>query len=94
VMFMRFLGQSLGAASFGAVLNFTLLRQLPGTVHLVDQLLDPEARNTLPASELQRLTDIIAAGLHNTYVLACLLSLVSLGLALLLPARLSPTRQT
>ena len=94
VMFMRFLGQSLGAASFGAVLNFTLLRQLPGSVHLVDQLLDPETRGTLPANELQRLVGIIASGLHNTYVLACLLSLVSLGLALLLPARLSPTRQT
>jgi MFS family permease len=94
VMFMRFLGQSLGAASFGAVLNFTLLRQLPGAVHLVDQLLDPEERGTLPASELQRLTDIIASGLHNTYVLACLLSLAALALALLLPARLSPTRQT
>jgi hypothetical protein len=31
--------------------------------------------------------------LHNTYVLAGMLSVVALGLALLLPARLSPAGQ-
>jgi MFS family permease len=94
VMFMRFLGQSLGAASFGAVLNFTLLRKLPGAAHLVDQLLDPSERANLTSTELTRLVNVIASGLHNTYVLACVLSLISLGLAILLPARLSPTRHS
>jgi len=94
VMFMRFLGQSMGAASFGAVLNFTLLRKLPGAAHLVDQLLDPADRANLSSAELTRLVDVIASGLHNTYVLACMLSLIALGLAVLLPARLSPTRHS
>jgi hypothetical protein len=92
VMFMRFVGQSMGAASFGAVLNFTLLRKLPGAAHLVDQLLDPAERANLTGAELTRLVNVIASGLHNTYVLSCVLSLTALGLALLLPARLSPTR--
>jgi hypothetical protein len=42
---------------------------------------------------LLRLTDVVALGLHNTYVLAGILSVVALGFALLLPARLSPSRQ-
>ena len=91
-MFLRFVGQSLGAASFGAVLNLTLLREAPDAVSMVDRLLDPAQRGGLPAAELARLTDVVALGLHNTYVLAGVLSVVALGFALLLPARLSPAR--
>jgi EmrB/QacA subfamily drug resistance transporter len=89
-MFLRFVGQSLGAAAFGAVLNFTLLREAPEAVGMVDRMLDPAQRSGLPAAELARLVDVVALGLHNTYVLAGVLSVVALGLALLLPARLSP----
>jgi Na+/melibiose symporter-like transporter len=92
-MFLRFVGQSLGAASFGAVLNFTLLRETPDAEHTVNRLLDPAQRGDLPQLELTQLTDLIARGIHNTYVLAGVLSVVALVLALMLPARLSPTRQ-
>jgi hypothetical protein len=93
-MFLRFVGQSLGVASFGAVLNFTLLREAPDTVAQVDRLLDPFQRGGLDVSELTRLTEVVALGLHNTYVLAGGLSVLALGFALLLPARLSPAGQT
>ena len=89
-MFLRFVGQSLGAASFGAVLNFTMLREAPDAVRMVDRLLDPAQRGGLAPGELVRLTDVIAQGLHNTYVLAGVLSVVALMLALMLPARVSP----
>ena len=92
VMFLRFVGQSLGAASFGAVLNLTLLREAPDAMHMVDRLLEPSQRGGLAPADLERLTDVVALGLHNTYVLATLLSAVALGLALMLPARLSPAR--
>ena len=92
-MFLRFVGQSLGAASFGAVLNLTLLRDAPEAVNMVDRLLEPGQRGSLAPAELARLTDVIAQGLHNTYVLAGVLSVVALGFALMLPARLSPARQ-
>jgi EmrB/QacA subfamily drug resistance transporter len=92
-MFLRFVGQSLGVASFGAVLNLTLLRQEPDAASMVDRLLDPSQRGGLAMAELARLTDVVALGLHNTYVLAGMLSVVALGLALLLPARLSPAGQ-
>ncbi len=92
-MFLRFVGQSLGAASFGAVLNFTLLRETPDAEHTVNRLLDPAQRGDLPLTELTHLTDLIARGIHNTYVLAFVLSVAALVLALMLPSRLSPTRQ-
>ena len=92
-MFLRFVGQSLGAAAFGAVLNFTLLRRAPGAENMVNQLLEPSQRDALPAGELIRLTDVVALGLHNTYLLAGVLSVIALGFALLLPARLSPAMQ-
>lgn len=93
VMFLRFVGQSLGAASFGAVLNLTLLREAPGAADMVDKLLEPGQRALLSAADLARLTDLIAVGLHNTYLLAGALSATALVLALLLPARLSPAVQ-
>jgi EmrB/QacA subfamily drug resistance transporter len=89
-MFLRFVGSSLGAAAFGSVLNMTLLRAAPEAVGKVDQLLDPAQRGAIPPLELQRLVEVVALGLHNTYVLAGMLSVVALVLALLLPARLSP----
>jgi EmrB/QacA subfamily drug resistance transporter len=92
-MFLRFVGQSLGVASFGAVLNLTLLREAPDTVAQVDRLLDPFQRGGLDLGELTRLTEVVALGLHNTYVLAGGLSVLALGFALLLPARLSPAQQ-
>jgi EmrB/QacA subfamily drug resistance transporter len=92
-MFMRFVGQSLGAAAFGAVLNLTLLRRAPESAGMVNQLLEPSQRGAFPAGELQRLTDVVALGLHNTYLLAGVLSVTALGFALLLPARLSPATQ-
>jgi len=92
-MFLRFVGQSLGAAAFGAVLNFTILREAPEVAGMVDKLLDPKQRGGILPVELARLTDVVALALHNTYVLAAILSVIALALALMLPARLSPARQ-
>jgi EmrB/QacA subfamily drug resistance transporter len=92
-MFLRFVGQSLGAAAFGAVLNLTLLHEAPEAIGMVDRLLDPVQRTGLAAAELVRLTDVVALGLHNAYVLAGVLSVIAFVLACLLPARLSPARQ-
>ena len=93
-MFLRFVGQSLGAASFGAVLNLTLLRAAPEAVEHGRSAAGSVAARRIGSAELTRLTDVVALGLHNTYVLAGVLSVVALGFALLLPARLSPARQT
>jgi EmrB/QacA subfamily drug resistance transporter len=92
-LFQRFVGQSLGSASFGAVLNLTLLHRAPELAGLADQLLDPAQRGLLAPALRTRLTEVIAAGLHNDYLLACALALLTLLLSCLLPARLSPRDQ-
>jgi EmrB/QacA subfamily drug resistance transporter len=92
-LFLRFIGQSLGAASFGAVLNVTLLHRAPDLAGMANQLLDPAGRSALAPEILARLTEAISAGLRNAYLLACLLATLTLVLACLLPARLSPRDQ-
>ena len=93
-LFLRFIGQSLGAASFGAVLNLTIEHTAPGAAKLVDRLLEPGLRATLSAAERLRLTELVAGGLHNAYALAVGLAVITLVLVSRLPARLSPSQQT
>jgi MFS family permease len=92
-MFLRFIGQSVGVASFGAVLNLTLRHRAPDLAGMADHLLDPAHRTELAPDVLARLTDVIAAGLHNDYLLACVLAALTLLLSSMLPARLSPKGQ-
>ena len=91
-MFMRIVGQSVGAAVFGAVLNFDLYRRAPEAGDLVNRLLNPGLRRTLGTAELASLSDAIASSLHLVFVLACVAAAVTLVLAWALPAALSPTR--
>jgi hypothetical protein len=60
---------------------------------MVDHLLDPAHRSELAPDVLRRLTEVIAAGLHNDYLLACVLAALTLLLSSMLPARLSPKGQ-
>lgn len=91
-MFMRIVGQSVGAAVFGAILNFGIYRQLPEAGDAVNRLMSPATRQSLGAIEIARLTEAVAASLHVVYVIASIVAVVSLVLALALPAKLSPTR--
>jgi EmrB/QacA subfamily drug resistance transporter len=91
-MFMRILGNSLGAAIFGAILNLGIYRKLPEAGAAVNRLMSPETRQSLGANEIARFAEAVGASLHTVYVIAAFVALVSLVLALALPARLSPTR--
>ena len=91
-MFLRIVGQSVGAAVFGAVLNFGLYRHAPEAGDLVNRLLDPGLRHSLGQAELARLGGAIASSLHPVYVIAGLAAIVTFALACALPAALSPTR--
>lgn len=88
VMFLRFVGQAVGAAGCGAVLNATLRPADPGG-HLAERLLDPAQRAGLGGA-VTHLVDLLAYGLHNAYLLASAFALAALALALLIPSRLSP----
>ena len=93
MMVMRMVGSSVGAAVFGAILNFGIHRQLPEAGDAVNRLMQPAARQMLGPDELAKLTEAIASSVHVVYVIAGLVAVSSLFLALALPARLSPTRQ-
>jgi MFS family permease len=92
IMFMRIVGNSVGAAVFGAILNFGVNRRIPGAGDAVNRLLEPAARQNLGTAEIARLSEAVAGSLHMVYVVAGLVAVVSLLLALALPARLSPIR--
>ncbi len=92
-MSMRMLGQSLGAAVSGAVLDAGLRRLSATASDPVDRLLNPASRAAMPAAELERLVHGVAASLQNVYLLSAALALATLVLALGLPAALSPRHQ-
>jgi EmrB/QacA subfamily drug resistance transporter len=89
-MFMRFVGQSVGAAGCGAILNATMVSIDPSASHAVDRLLDTATRTTMSAGELAHLTDVVARSLHNAYWLATCFAIATLLIASRLPPRLSP----
>ncbi len=93
-MFLRFIGQSIGAAGCGAVLNATMVSIDPTAADAVDRLLNAAGRAAMMPTELVHLTDVVARSLHNAYLLASVFALASLLIAMRLPARLSPSRQT
>jgi EmrB/QacA subfamily drug resistance transporter len=91
-LFMRFVGQSAGAAMCGAVLNASMLRRDPGALHTVERLLDPPTRLAMGPAELSHLTEVMAGALQNAYLLATGFAVLTLLIACAMPARLSPTR--
>ena len=91
-MFMRFIGQSLGAAGAGAVLNATLTARDPSAFGAVDRLLEPASRAALEPGEVARLSALVTEAIGNTYWLATVFAVVALALALLMPRGLNPMR--
>jgi EmrB/QacA subfamily drug resistance transporter len=91
-MFMRMIGQSVGAAAFGAMINFGVDRLLPGSGNLVNRLIDPATRDSLGPDVLARLSEAVGIAAHHAFWLAVALSLVTFAATIALPARLSPVR--
>ncbi|MGH6673513.1 MAG: MDR family MFS transporter [Xanthobacteraceae bacterium] len=89
-IFMRNVGQAVGTALFGAVLNFDLFRDLPGGEQAVSRLMDPTLRQAIPPLEIARLSAAVAEALHDVYLIAGLLALLALLLIPCLPKSASP----
>ena len=92
-MFLRFLGQSLGAAVFGAVLSASLRGHTPDAPHALDRLMDLTWRARVPAADLGRLVEATAAAMSHAYLLTGTLAVATLALALTYPAALGPASQ-
>jgi Na+/melibiose symporter-like transporter len=91
-LFLRTVGQSLGAGIFGAILNYGVFRHIPEAGDIVNRLLLPGTRESLGPEQIAKLGGAIAGSLHDVYLILAVLALIVLGLTLALPAGLSPTR--
>ena len=89
-MFMRMIGMSVGAALFGAIVNFGVHRQLPGVGDSVNRLLLPQARGNLGPEQIARLADAIAAAAQGAFLVATLIAAGTLVLVFAFPARPEP----
>lgn len=89
-MFMRIVGQSTGAALYGAIVNAGLLHYAPQADRIADRLMEPTLRQALGPAELAALTEAMASALRNVYVVAAIGGLIVLFLGWRLPAKLSP----
>jgi len=90
-LFSRTIGQSIGAAIGGAILNFSVAHQGPGAAETLERLLDPERRSGLDTETIVHLGDAIAGALHQVYIIAGLLAVLTLLTSLILPARTGKT---
>jgi EmrB/QacA subfamily drug resistance transporter len=88
ISLMRMLGQTVGTAIYGAVVNLTLAEMLGDNA--VDRILDPNLRDKLAASEVAPVMAGIGDAVQNVYWTAGALVLMVIIAGALLPKGLSP----
>lgn len=87
--YTRIIGQSVGAAVFGGIVNGALAGKVAAGSDVVSRLLDPALRRALSAAELVPVMDAFAGALHHIYEINVLLAVLTLVWALALPRGLS-----
>ena len=92
ILFLRTIGQALGAGVGGAIVNFGVARFVGDSDQSLNQLLEPMRRADLPADTVLRLTGAITASLHDVYLIAAVLALLTFSAVMIIPAGLSPER--
>ena len=92
-MFMRMIGMSVGAALFGAIVNFGVHRQLPGGRRLRSTgCCCREARGNLARSRSPASPTRSRSSAQDAFLVATLIAAGTLVLVLAFPRGLSPTR--
>ncbi len=92
VVFMRMIGQSLGTAVFGGLVNARLSGVAAGEGDIVDRMLLPEFRQSLPVTALLPLLHQLSAAIGGVFLIDLLLAAALLGVSFFLPLGLSPIR--
>ncbi|EMT50412.1 MULTISPECIES: MDR family MFS transporter [Brevibacillus] len=83
--FIRTLGQTLGIALFGTLLN-SYVQSAPGAENIdVNKILNPHEASLLPQELLQTVRELVAGGLHQIFVILLALAAVSLIVTLAYP---------
>ena len=89
-LFLRTLGQASGAALFGAVVNYGVLRHAPDSGGAVERLLQPMLRGSLDPAVIAQLSGAMASSIRIVYLLCGLLGVIVIVLGLRLPVALRP----
>jgi EmrB/QacA subfamily drug resistance transporter len=90
IVFTRIIGQSLGSAVYGGIINAALARHMAGSGDLVNRILEPSLRQQLPAAIVAPLMQDFAGALHTIYLINVLLAAVVLATAFGMPKGLTP----
>lgn len=85
-VFARIVGQAVGAATFGAILNAGLHRYGPDVRHAVDRLMTTSLRATVAPVELSHLVDVLGHALRGVWIAGTVLAVLTLALVFYLPA--------
>src|SRR6202012_1451254 len=86
-LFMRIVGQSVGAAIFGAVINIGIALSDPHLASLAERLMDPGVRGTFHGDDLIRFSSTLGMALRNVYIIGALIGIAMLILGRRFPAR-------
>lgn len=89
-VFMRMVGQAMGAALFGGVLNAAIATQAPDAAGMIERLMEPALRSSIPAAELALVSGALADGLHYIFLLLVVFAVATLALGFQMPAGLNP----
>ncbi len=68
ILFMRSIGQSLGTAVFGGILNLGIARRLPRIDDPVQVLMDPARRSGFSAADAADIANGVGASLHEVFI--------------------------
>ena len=88
--FSRMLGQAVGAALFGAIVNAGIRAGPPGTPEMIEAIMDPVRRAAFEPDALDGLVELLSGSLQNAYLVAVGFAVVVLVLASRLPRGLRP----
>lgn len=77
IVYTRIVGQAVGTAAGGGLLNAALSTHFAGSADLVNRMLDPALRATIPAAAIRPLLADFAQAVHHIY-------LINLGLAVVI----------
>ncbi|MBV8651781.1 MAG: MFS transporter, partial [Alphaproteobacteria bacterium] len=93
ILFTRMIGQAIGTALFGGILNASLGGRLAaGGPDIATHFMEPALRATLPAGDMALLTGLFAQALHHVYLINVALALIVALSSLAMPAKWSPVR--
>jgi hypothetical protein len=88
IAFMRMLGQTVGTAIYGGVVNLTLAGMLGSNA--IDRIMDPGLREKLAPAEVGPVMLAVGDAIRNVYLVAGGLVLMIIIAGLALPKGLSP----